>query len=423
VVPRSSLPAETIFVIQNDFGDPRGAKVVTAIMPTPIHITSPITNERTGEVVPTTSDTPSAWHYTMPDGTVGYRFIDAGGNVLYTRDNPFVTTNPDGTVNDNPVTLDAKRATVNVPGNGWVMPENSVAINPNYYNPETNKTMTATVAKSGYSLWLMTSDPKNNQAYAKKPEDILSMLSMEAGGDSAKLAAMIVDADQRRAVYLGTSTEEQTRLRQNALNGIQGPVPLSTVMQKAGLGTSAERAVMDSLIKGRSKDQIGEDINRGNLMAGLQNRGEVTPFSGDADSILRKYNMVAPPPKPGPVGPAPAPTSMGSDLPTQIAKGLGDIFGGLFGTAPKPVGQQVPSPLGIRPTAGPAPTAPRATAPPPKPPPVTPPSPSAPAANAPKPYTPTAPTPQSNPGYYQSEKGYAASKPPNISAWKINGPR
>ena len=395
VVRRDQLPPEAIFVVQNDYGDPRAGGVVTAVMPTPIHAVNDVRDNATGAIEKKQVDTPMAYHYTLPDGKVGYKYRDAGGNWLYTPDNPFGTriTKPDGSSEVVPIKPEfagGGNATIyspNAGAGGRVAVGKSAQILEEYYNPNQNVAMTSRIGKSGYSLWLMASDPKDRAAYAQKPEDILASLRLEAGGDMKKLQDMVNDADARRAVYLGNSTEEQNRLRQNARNGVPSPVPLSSLMPKAGLtAPSAEQKKINEIIAGGGvvKPGVlqGPGINGAPLggPAGLQGPGingqPLGTVPEDPHSLMRKYGMVPSPPKP--LGePKVAPTSMGSDIPGQIAQGLGGFIAGIFGQQPK---MTLPSVIGQ--SAGPIPgsqynTAPKPTGAPkpaPAPPPVKPPT-------------------------------------------------
>jgi hypothetical protein len=343
VVRRDEMPEEAIYVMKNDYGDPRAGSVAVAVLPTPIYITSDIVNTKTGEAKPKTGDTPAAYQYTMPDGKTGFRFQDKSGRWLYTINNPFVQTNADGSEIEVPVTLTGNKATVSVPGNGAVVASPSGAIAPRYYLPSANVAMTSTVANSGYSLWLMASDPKDRAAYTQKPENIVSVLALEAGDDQVRFGAMLAEADQRRAVYLGNSTEEQQRFRSNAITGTPNPVPLSSAMARAGIEEpSSEAQTINRLIGGKTVDEITMELRESNRL----NRNPAVPKpvmfgpptpGADSDVMARKYGMVAPPPKPTAATSEKPQTSIGTDFPSQIANGLGNFFGTLFQpSAPKP---------------------------------------------------------------------------------------
>ena len=193
---------------------------------------------------------------------------------------------------------------------------------------------------------------------------------------------MVVDADEQRAVYLGTSTPEQNRTRRNAINGTPNPVPLSSIMTKVGAGRSEEARVVAGLTKNRSRHELIGDIKGSETAEPVAADGK-----SDTDNLLRKFNIAPTPPKTDGKGPfgiqagTKAPTSMGQDLPGVIAQGLGSIVGGLFGpqspiaaiaAAPRVAGPTKPySGIGVPPPA----SAPKATpakptpaAPPPKPP-------------------------------------------------------
>jgi hypothetical protein len=401
VIRRDELPPDTIYVTMNDFGDPRAGQVVTAVKPTPIFAVNDV-RDADGTVTPKKVDTPMAYHYTLPDGKTGYKYLDAGGKWLYTPDNPFGTRVPkkDGSSEVVPIKpeFSSDGATVRGPSGtgGRVAVGQSAQILPEFFNPQQNVAMTSRIGKSGYSMWLIASDPKDRSAYAEKPENILASLRLEAGGDMTRLQEMVNDADAQRAVYLGNSTEEQNRIRQNARNGVPMPVPLSSLLPKVGLAApNAEQKKINEILGQngvKTPALMGPGID-GKPLGGPALMGpgiDGKPLGGpyvaeDPHSLARKYGMVPSPPKP--LGePKTAPTSMGSDIPSQIANGLGGFIAGIFGqqpkiTLPSTVGQSAgPTPANQVYGAAPKPTgAPRpAPAPPPAKPPAATPPPSAP---------------------------------------------
>jgi len=355
VVARGAVDPNAVFVIQADAGDPRAGKIVTAIKPTPIYIAGDTANATTGDVTITQSKTPGAYHYTMPDGTVGYKYQDAAGKWLYTPDNPFGPNAP---------TIDAKGGSVYVPTKvpgGPVAP--SSAILPAYYNPAQNVAMTSRVAKSGYGMWLIASDPKHGQAYAAKPEDIIASLKLEAGGDPARFQEMVIDADQRRAIYLGNSTDEQNRIRQNYYNGTPNPVPLTTV---AGISAPSAEGRAISELTGAPGSQAGMEARRGGMADALS--GKPQPSVADTittDELARRNRLAPNPPQAGPI-PMTAPTSLGAFIPGNIAGSLVGIIQQVTGNAPNanlPTGIRLGSPAFGNPLTGAPPTAPQPAAP------------------------------------------------------------
>lgn len=398
VVRRDQLPPEAGYVVQRDHGDPRAGQIVTAIQPTPVFTT--VTTTTTNGTTTKPSDKPLGYHLMMPDGVALYKFQDTAGNWLYTPNNPFGVLQKDGTYKAAPPTISAEGATINAP-EGVIMPAKGATLLPSYANPEANKAMTASIGKSTYTGWLIAGNPKNNSAYTQTTNEILSTLSMEAGNDPKRFAAMVQDADAARAVYLGHSTEEQQRIRKNALNGVPNPVPLAGVLTKMGLkpepGTS-EAEIAASLTKGRTDEQIEEDIRRGNMtLGGAGPRAPVEPKGFYDDALLRKYGLAPTPPKP--LGDAKtSPTSLGSDIPGGIAGLLSGILATVTGQAgghpkvtmpgPKsPAPDAYGNPFGAT-TFAPKATAPRATTPKPKAPPK-PQDMGAPGAHRPAPKTPT----------------------------------
>ena len=381
VIKRDSMPEGTIYVIQNDYGDPRAGLVMTAVAPTPIHALRQVTKDD-GTVETQQEPNPMAYHYTLPDGKTGYKYQDASGKWLYTPDNPFGTrvTKPDGTIDTVPLKPDfagSKGATLNIPGlTGITATGVNAAILPEYGNPQQNVAMTSRIAKSGYGLWLVASDPKDGAAYAQKTGDILQGLRLEAGGDMNALREMVDDADKRRAVYLGNSTEEQNRLRENALHGIPSPVPLAAMQPKLGAGPSAEEAAIRAITGGPKQARDYEPMVGGYAFGATSPpKPRDIPANEDPNSILRKFKLSPTPPPAAPYSRT-SPTSMGATIPGQIAGGLGSIISTLFGHPAPPSGAPIPGgppkPAGIGPTlAGPPPpSAPKPTAAPkPAPPP------------------------------------------------------
>jgi hypothetical protein len=363
VVKREDMDPNSVFVIQSDYNDPRAGGITTAVSPVPIFVASDIYDPTDGSSTTKKSDVPAAFHYTLPDGKTGYKFRDAGGNWLYTPDNPFGQTNPDGSQTPSQPTLTPQGGTVVVPGNGTAVASGGQAILSGYYNPGSNKAMTERVGKSGYSMWLIASDPKDNAAYTMKPEDIIKSLTLESGGDPKRLAEMVADADSQRAIYLGHSTPEQDRIKKNLANGITGPVSLASMLPKTpGAPKSKEQALIDSLDPRNVKLSSGEVVRN------------------DPDSWARRNTLAPTPPSPLPAA-KPNPTSLGLDIPGALSKALGDIFAGVTGTTAARMATG-PGPLGSGPMFGP-PTTPKAPG-------LTPP-PAAPTPTAPKPTAPTPP--------------------------------
>jgi hypothetical protein len=206
-------------------------------------------------------------------------------------------------------------------------------------------------------------------------------MKLEAGNDPARLAEMVTDADARRAVYLGNSTDEQNRLRQNYYNGTPNPVPLTDVANKMGIktGPSAEgRAIAELTAAPGSMADM--ENRRGRIAAGLFN----TPNSGGLSLEERdRVKRIAPNPLSPAAGPIPTPaTSLGMGIPGGIAGSLLGIINQVTGNGLNglPTGVRAPVLMNnglagpTKPTApqSPQPTAPKPVAPTPAPPPPTP---------------------------------------------------
>jgi hypothetical protein len=367
------LDPDTIFVPQNDGGQP----VVTAIIPSPIRVLTPqVTNASTGETTDKASEAPIGYAYTNPDGTVTYKYQDAADNWLYTPHNPFGGKNADGSNAE--ATLEPNGGdgfVIRGSGNGYNAPPKSSYTIPDFYSPGANKAMTDSVVKSGYSSWLLGSDPKKGAAYAQTPDAIIASLALESGGNPVVLAEKVADADNNRAVYLGNSSAEKNRVRSNALNGIPNPVLVRGDL--TGRGAGAEARTVAGVTRG-GRDEIVESIREENLTArgGGQMATGPTALSSEVtrnepDAWLRKTQMVLPPPKPGGEAKT-APTSLGPTIPTSIATSLLDHLGMITGAGA--IGRpNVPKTGPIIPSATPPPAAtpPKPTTPKP----VSPPSP------------------------------------------------
>jgi len=384
VVPIGDMDPNSFNVVQTDGDDPRAATVVTSLAPTPIYLQAEMNDEDTGEPAGIkTAPNPSAWRTVLPDGTITYKYKDSTGKTWYTPDNPFGTTitNPDGSVDmtDNQPSLTPKDGYVtvpNLPGQTYrySLPGEDEAFKPSYYNGDANTAMTSRLGKSTYASWLIGSDPKKRAVYAQSPDSIMATLRLDAGKDLTLLPEMVLDADDHRSVYLGNSTQEQQRFRNNALNGNPNPVSLDADLKALGYKEGGkEQHTIDLLTKGKSDDQLVEDIREGNR-AGLK---AVTPKEFNTpthfDPTDRKYWM--PSSTAQLKGPTTIPaTSLGAQIPKDIADTLragiqnsvngqplvagGRVSGGTYGgRATAGGGWAVPS-------AGPSP---KATTPPPSP--------------------------------------------------------
>jgi hypothetical protein len=317
VVSVDDLDPDTIYLVQDDHGDPRSGQVITAVKAQPIMVASEVTDPTTGAKTVKQGEAPAAWNYVLPDGTEGYKYVDAGGNTIFTPDNPFGTKAADGTVTKYPPVYGPKGGEVTIPPGA---PETTRAVLPEYYNPSQNSAMTARLGKSGYSMWLIASNPKNNAAYTMDNRAIVTSLTLESGGDPKVLAVKVADADGQRAIYLGNSSEEKNRIRNNVLTGTPSPVPLASLMPE---GTSAEGALVKTL-QGGGRDQIVEDIREENRFGGAKPLS--TAGRGDPDLDGRKFGMITPPPSP--ISPAAvAPTAIGGTFAADIANRLTGIIG------------------------------------------------------------------------------------------------
>jgi hypothetical protein len=420
------------------------SRTMTAVLPTPIYVVgttgAPDRQGRPTDTATPKSNSNIANHFTMPDGTELVQYWDAGGTKRWTNDASALFEGPNGeqlSWENTPDGMQITMPVVGAAGVGKTEFDPNTAIAEMYDNPITAAAMPNKVGLSSYSVWLTaarTADSDPGVAFAMDPRVMREAISRElAGSKPGDLSAAWREAEVARTDYLKKTPAVDVRLREAAKNRVT-----PTMADEAGVGEAdvigLRREVTDFYkrldMSGKEKDDsiysselterdkvikaaLQEDSVEAYRIAGFDTggRSRITPmemkYGGAVSGQMRREVAVVGVGRGQPASTVSFNKGEKDDLITNLRTGVsGEMRKGVTAGL-QSVAAGIAGAVGYRPNA-PVPTFrgkeqdDRITPPTKKP---TPPP-------AYKP--PVMPTQKSNPGYYASEKGYAAPAKPKL---------
>jgi hypothetical protein len=405
VVPVGRLDPNSVAFVKSE-GD-RGTGAVTAIAGVPVRAFGVFTDQygqdygRFGN----SQGLDLGMRFTMSDGSSLWSYTDSSGEKKFTTTNPFggnlpTVKTPDGDqiVYRRPEPKPGEEIGDRFNPADW--------IDPDKYNPDTNKRMPNDVFLSVPAAE-MAVNPKS--AYWKyTPTELRTLALANAGGDANKAQRIYAELDEQRAAYIrDPKAPWDTRLRLAAANR-NGDLPLITDGYGQGPsvgGLNAPTVPLGALSKesqaayekigGRTNQQIvnatAQDILKSWGLGAL-----VVPGQHPSDWKAKGTASSTLPPLPKPGTGAPILPNESRQMANNLIGGIWqNVFGGTTITPPSLMpGAKPPTQAGRpmigppAPTAPPKPTQPKPSTPPPAAKPPALPTPGLPKPAAPKPATP-----------------------------------